>query len=180
MRELSLHILDIVENSVKANASVVKIDIIVKEGYINIAVKDNGKGMDKEFLDSVTNPFTTSRTTRKVGLGIPLMKMAVENAGGSFSIESEKGEGTIVYSSFLINHIDRMPLGDLAETIITLMDNKTDFVWKICVEDKEFIFDTKEVKEQLDPVPIDSMEVLVYLKSYIKENIESIIGGINL
>jgi hypothetical protein len=180
MRELSLHILDIVQNSVKANASVVEIDINVINGYINIKVKDNGKGMDKELLDSVTNPFTTSRTTRKVGLGIPLMKMAAENAGGNFSIESEKGIGTIVYSSFLINHIDRMPLGDIAETIVTLIDSKTDFIWKMRVEDKEFVFDTNEVSAQLDPVPIDSMEVLVYLKSYIKENIESIIGGIIL
>jgi hypothetical protein len=73
-----------------------------------------------------------------------------------------------------------MPLGDVAETIVTLIDDKTDFVWKVCANDKEFVFDTNQVKAQLDPVPIDSMEVLVYLKSYIKENIESIIGGIIL
>lgn len=180
MRELSLHILDIVENSVKANASLIEVDIEINGGFIIITVKDNGKGMDKEFLNSVTDPFTTTRTTRKVGLGIPLIKMAAENAGGSFSIESEKGVGTTLRVSFLINHIDRVPLGDITETIVTLISEKTDFIWKVSFEDKEFIFDTKEIKKELDPVPIDSVDVLVYLKSYIKENIESIIGGIIL
>lgn len=180
MRELSLHILDIVENSVKANASLIEVDIEISGEFIVITVKDNGKGMDKEFLNSVIDPFTTTRTTRKVGLGIPLMKMAAENAGGSFSIESEKGVGTTLRASFLINHIDRVPLGDITETIVTLISDKTDFIWKVSLEDKEFIFDTKEIKKELDPVPIDSVDVLVYLKSYIKENIESIIGGIIL
>ncbi|NLL56206.1 MAG: sensor histidine kinase [Clostridiales bacterium] len=180
MRELSLHILDIVQNSVKAEASVIEIDVNIHDGYINITIKDNGKGMDKELLNSVTNPFTTSRKTRKVGLGIPLIKMAAEKAGGSFKITSEKGVGTVVYSSFQIDHIDRMPLGDISETIVTLLDDKTDFVWKVRLNEKEFVFDTREVKNQLNPIPIDSVEVLVYLKSYIKENIESIIGGIIL
>ncbi|HKL74088.1 MAG TPA: ATP-binding protein [Clostridia bacterium] len=177
MRELSLHILDIVENSVKANALLIEVDIAAKNGYITITIKDNGSGMDKELLSTVTNPFTTTRTTRKVGLGIPLLKMAAENAAGSFNIESEKGVGTVVKASFLINHIDRVPLGDITETIITLISAKTDFVWRIAVEDKEFIFDTTEIRKQLDPVPIDDLEVIGYLKNYIKENIESIIGG---
>ncbi|HOO22488.1 MAG TPA: ATP-binding protein [Clostridia bacterium] len=180
MRELSLHILDIVENSVKAKATLIEVTIEVKDGYINIEIADNGTGMDKEFVKTVTDPFSTTRTTRKVGLGIPLMKMAAETAGGNFSIESEKGKGTRVYASFLINHIDRMPLGDVAETITTVLYPDIDFVWTVRDENEEFVFDTREVKRELDPVPIDDAETMVYLKSYIQENIESIIGGKNL
>lgn len=180
MRELSLHILDIVENSVKAKASLIEVDITVKGDYIIITIKDNGTGMDKEFLRKVTDPFTTSRTTRKVGLGIPLLKMAAETSGGSFTIQSQKGVGTTVKADFIKNHIDRMPLGDVAETIITVLNSETDFIWKYSVNDKEFIFDTREIKKELDGTPIDSAEILVFLKSYLKENIESINGGIIL
>lgn len=175
-----MHILDIAENSVKAGATLIE-STIEKEGDIlTITVKDNGKGMSREFLEKATDPFTTTRTTRKVGLGIPLLKMASENAGGSFKIESELGKGTIVRAMFDINHIDRMPLGNIAETITALLNPDTDFLWTYRVDGREFSFDTREAKEELGGVPIDNPEVLIFLKSYLKEHIESINGGINL
>ena len=106
MREISLNILDIAQNSVKAEASKVEIGILAENNLLTIYVSDNGKGMSKEFLASVTDPFTTTRTTRKVGMGIPLFKMAAESTGGSFSIESELGKGTTTTATFVIDRND--------------------------------------------------------------------------
>lgn len=180
MRELSLHILDIVENSVKANATLVQVDIEVKDGYLYITVVDNGKGMSEEFLAKVVDPFTTTRKTRKVGLGIPLIKQSAELAEGEFSITSKLGEGTTVRTSYKLDSIDRVPLGDVPETITTLLYPDVEFVWRYAVNGEEFIFDTREVKEELQGVPIDSPEILVFLKSLLKENIDSINGGITI
>ena len=116
MRELSLNILDIVENSVRAGATLIKVSVIAKDGFLTIEIADDGKGMSEEFLRSVTDPFTTTRTTRKVGMGIPLFKMAAETANGSFDIKSKLGAGTTVTAKFEIDNVDRAPLGNLAET----------------------------------------------------------------
>ena len=104
MRELSLNILDIVENSVRAGATLIKVSVIAKDGFLTIEIADDGKGMSEEFLRSVTDPFTTTRTTRKVGMGIPLFKMAAETANGSFDIKSKLGAGTTVTAKFEIDH----------------------------------------------------------------------------
>lgn len=180
MRELSLHILDIVENSVKAGASLIKVYVVAEKGYIEIEVVDNGKGMDAEFLKRVCDPFTTTRTTRKVGLGIPLLKMAAETANGSFEITSAEGIGTTVYASFEIDNVDRAPLGDLVSTITTQLSNTTDYVWTYKVNEREFIFDTREVKKELDGVPIDSPEIMVFIKDLITDNLEIVNGGVVL
>jgi hypothetical protein len=180
MRELSLHILDIIENSVKAKSTLIEAEVNVKDDYLYIIIKDNGVGMDKEFLAKVIDPFTTTRTTRNVGLGIPLLKQAAEMAEGKFDIQSVLGEGTILNASFKLDSIDRMPLGNLVETIMTVLNPKIDFVWKYSINDNEFIFDTREVKKELDGIPIDSLEIMVFLKDYLKENIERINGGIIL
>lgn len=180
MRELSLHILDVAENSVKANASLVKVSVVIEKGYLTITVEDDGKGMSEEFLSKVTDPFTTTRTTRKVGLGLPLLKQASEQANGTFSIKSTLGVGTTVKASFEVNNIDRMPLGNLTDTIVSLVYPDVDFVWTYRVEGKEFVFDTREIKAQLDGVPIDSADVLVFINSYVSENIESINGGMTI
>lgn len=119
MRELSLNILDIVENSVRAGATLIKVSVIAKDGFLTIEIADDGKGMSEEFLRSVTDPFTTTRTTRKVGMGIPLFKMAAETANGSFDIKSKLGAGTTVTAKFEIDNVDRAPLGNLAETAAT-------------------------------------------------------------
>ena len=180
MRELALNILDIVENSVKANASLVEIDVIAKDNLLTIAIKDDGKGMSKEFLAKVTDPYTTTRTTRKVGMGLPLLKMEAEMSGGSFKIESELGVGTTVTTCFEIDHIDRPPLGDLGETMSTLLCNGdlVDYVLNYSVDDVGFSLDTRELKNELGGIPLDEPEVLLFVKNYIRENISQIGGAL--
>ena len=172
MRELSLNILDIVENSVKAEAKIVYIDVIAKDNVLTISIKDDGKGMSEEFLSRVTDPYTTTRTTRKVGMGLPFLKMEAEMAGGTFDIRSKLGEGTTVTTTFAIDHIDRPPLGDLGETMSILISNgdEVDYVLHFVFDETDFVFDTRELKEQLDGVPMDEPEVLLFIKNYIREN----------
>ncbi len=172
MRELSLNILDIVENSVKAEAKIVYIDVIAKDNVLTISIKDDGKGMSEEFLSRVTDPYTTTRTTRKVGMGLPFLKMEAEMAGGTFDIRSKLGEGTTVTTTFAIDHIDRPPLGDLGETMSILISNgdEVDYVLHFVFNETDFVFDTRELKEQLDGVPMDEPEVLLFIKNYIREN----------
>ncbi|MDY4558888.1 MAG: ATP-binding protein [Eubacteriales bacterium] len=179
MRELALNILDIVENSVKANATLIEIDVSAKDNLLTVSVKDNGKGMSEEFLSKVTDPYTTTRTTRKVGLGLPLLKMEAEMCGGRFSISSKLGVGTIVATDFQIDHIDRPPLGDLGETMSTLLsgEDNVDYVLTYSVNDVGFTLDTRELKAELDGVPISEPEVLLFVKNYIRENISQI-GGL--
>ena len=182
MRELSLNILDIAENSLKAQATLVEIDLCVVENTLTIQIKDNGCGMSPEFLSKVTDPYTTTRTTRKVGLGIPLIKMESEMAGGNFDIQSQLGVGTIITTTFAVDHIDRPPLGDLGETIMTLLTqlDQTQIVFSYQVGKNIFKFDTNELQQQLDGSPIDTPEVLLFVKQMINENIETINGGILL
>ena len=179
MRELALNVLDIVENSVKAGAANVLIRVVAEGNLLTITIKDDGKGMDEEFLARVTDPFTTTRTTRKVGMGIPLFKMAAEMAGGQFSIASTKGVGTTVTATFVLDHIDRMPLGDMGETMSTLLndDFPTDYVLSVSVDGQQFEFDTKELREQLDGVPVNEPEILLFVKDMINENITHIGGA---
>ncbi len=180
MTELSLHILDIVGNSTVAGAKNVDISIVevTKEDSLTIKIIDDGCGMDKEFLQNVTSPFTTKRTTRKVGLGIPLFKMAAELSGGSFSIESTKGVGTSVSAVFGLNHIDRVPIGDMASTIETIVMSSPDidFSYLRQKDDQGFEFKTKEVRKNIGEIPIDNPEILAWIKEFIKEN-EQILGG---
>ena len=118
MRELALHILDIAENSISAGASQVEISVVrnTRENQLVISVRDNGNGMDEEMLARVINPFVTSRTTRKVGLGIPMFNQAAEACNGGLTVDSQPGKGTEITATFQNNHIDRMPLGNLADT----------------------------------------------------------------
>ena len=180
MRELALNILDIVENSVKANATLIEIDVSAKDNLLTVSVKDNGKGMSEEFLSKVTDPYTTTRTTRKVGLGLPLLKMEAEMSGGRFSISSKLGIGTVVTTDFQIDHIDRPPLGDLGETMSTLLsgEDSVDYVLTYSVNDVGFTLDTRELKAELDGVPISEPEVLLFVKNYIRENISQIGGSL--
>ena len=181
MRELALNILDITENSVKAGATLVEIDIIAKGNVLTIRIKDDGCGMDEEFLSKVTDPFTTTRTTRKVGMGVPLFKMAAEQANGTFSITSEKGKGTEVIATFEIDNIDREPLGNIADTMTTLLSDEipTDYLLKVSVDGNQFDLDTRELKEQLNGIPISEPQVLLFVRDMINENIKEI-GGANL
>lgn len=179
MRELSLNILDIAQNSVNADAKNILISVIVVIDTLSISIKDDGKGMSAEFLAKVCDPFTTTRTTRKVGMGIPLFKSAAESSGGTFSITSSLGKGTETKATFSLQNIDRMPLGDIAGTMTILIMAKPeiDFVLDYRVDDNSYLFDTKEIKNILDGVPIESIEVMTYLESLINENILKVNGG---
>ena len=173
MREISLHILDIVQNSVVAGAT--RIEVCVDEDTaadkLTVKITDNGCGMSKEFLEKVIDPFTTKRTTRKVGLGIPLFKTAAEATDGSFDIQSEEGKGTCVTAVFGYSHIDRQPLGDMADTMLGLFTSyeDVDFYYQHKVDDKAFEVETAELKKVLDGVPFTTPEVYLWLSEFLKE-----------
>ena len=176
MRELSLNILDIAQNSITAGASLITVEIaedtIAEEMFIGIY--DNGKGMSEEQVKSVIDPFFTTRTTRKVGMGIPLFKMAAEQTGGNLTIKSELGVGTEVRATFKTDSVDFTPLGDVAATVQMLISMNTDrdFVYRRLVDKKEFTLDTRQIKEILGDVPLDAYEVSQWLIEFIKENTE--------
>lgn len=176
MRELSLNILDVAQNSITAGASLITIE--VNENTIDhtllIGIYDNGKGMSEEQVRSVIDPFFTTRTTRKVGMGIPLFKMAAEQTGGRLEIKSELGVGTEVRAYFKTDSVDFTPLGDVASTVQMLitMNTDRDFLYKHTVNEKEFIADTREIKAILGDVPLDTYEVSQWLIEFIKENTE--------
>ena len=172
MKELSLNILDITENSVKAGATLTEISITEEEDSLVITIKDDGCGMSEDTVRSVTDPFYTTRTTRKVGLGIPLFKLAAEQTGGHLEIISTTGEshGTTVTAYFNKNHLDFTPLGDVISSIITLIQGHpdTDFLFSHRIGDKEILLDTRELRAVLEDVPLNTYEVL----EWIRENLE--------
>ncbi len=174
MTEISLSILDIAENSIVAEASCIIIDVEVdtKQDCLTVSIKDDGKGMDEEELMKAADPFYTTRTTRRIGLGIPFFKQSVEAAGGEFFMASERGKGTEIKGTFKLSGIDRMPLGDINETIYTLVvfNKKIDFVYRYSYDEREFRFDTKEFKKILGDVPLDTPEVSEYIKEFLEEN----------
>lgn len=174
MEELSLHILDIVQNSITADATLIDVSIIEdsESDELTISVTDNGKGMSEEMVKNVTDPFTTGRTTRRVGLGIPLLKLAAEMTGGCLLIDSKVGEGTKISATFGLTHIDRQPLGDMASTMhqLVIMNENTDFLYTHKVDSNEFLLDTRQIKELLGGVSLSTHEVMVWLLEYLKEN----------
>ena len=182
MKELSLNILDIVENSTKAKAETVEITIIDKNNDFSITIKDNGTGMSVETLRSVSDPFYTTRTTRKVGMGIPLFRFAAEQTGGSLQIsskhidESPADHGTTLTATFDKSHIDFTPLGDIISTLITLIQGhpNVDFVFLHQLEDKIIMLDTRELRAVLENVPIDTFEVLVWIKENLEEQYSNV------
>lgn len=178
MKELSLHLLDIVRNSIRANAS--HIDILVeeniKDNILKLSISDNGNGMDKKTLDQVTNPFFTTRKVRNVGLGVPLLKAAAERCNGYFNINSTINKGTRIECGFELKHIDRAPLGNIEETIMAIISSldNSELIYTHKYNDKEFIFDTIQVKEILDGVSLLNPDILIWIKEYIKENLYNI------
>lgn len=177
MKELSLNILDIVENSVKAEATLTEILIEEKDERLILVISDDGCGMTEEVLKTVTDPFYTTRTTRKVGLGLPLLKLEAEMTGGSMEVESthisvdSEHHGTKVSAVFYKNHIDCVPLGDTVETMATLIQGHpdTDFLFVHSFHEKEVRLDTRELREVLEGVPLNTYEVIKWIKEFIKE-----------
>ena len=174
MQEISLNVLDVVQNSIRAESTLITIWLNQhsSSGLLEITIKDNGCGMNKEQLKSVEDPFFTTRTTRKVGLGIPFFKMAATMTGGEFHIESKPFIGTTLYASFYTKHIDCMPLGDMISTIHTLitMNDTIDFLYTYQIDDNSFILDTREFRRILGDIPFHTTEVSNYIKEYLLEN----------
>lgn len=180
MRELSLHLMDIIENSISAKAKLVRIEIVenTAKNLLSISVIDNGCGMNSEMVNRVTDPFVTSRTTRKVGLGLSLFKSACERCDGNLKITSIIGEETKVYAEMKLNHIDRAPIGKIYDTITTeLLNDEVDIEYTHRVNDRSFIFDSREIKKIIGN-DLNSPDILIWIKEYIRENIENIGGGV--
>ncbi len=181
MKELSLNILDIAKNSVKAGADTVYVTLAETDDTFTMKISDNGCGMKPDFLKTVTDPFSTTRTTRKVGMGIPFLKLAAEQTGGSFSIESKhesdypEDHGTVTTAVFNKNSIDFTPLGDIVSSITTLIQGSPDIRWIFSHKspDGEVELDTQELKEVLGDVPLDNLEVILWIKGYLEEAYEN-------
>ena len=175
MKELSLHILDIVQNSIKAGAK--NIEIIIDEStsknLMTIEINDNGCGMSEEFLRKVKDPFVTTRTTRKMGMGISLFEAAAVQCGGGLDIESQLGVGTKVKATFELLSIDRAPIGDMAETMMTIISGAPDreYLYRHTKDGNVFELDTVKIKEILGDVPLDVPEVLTWITGYVKEGL---------
>lgn len=183
MQDLSLHVLDIVENSIDAGAK--KIEIIIEENtkknMLVLKIKDNGKGMAKKTLSKVLDPFYTTKKTRRIGLGLSMLAQATREAEGSFDIKSKKGKGTKITAKFTYNHIDRKPIGDMAETLIVLIASNglnIDFVYKHIKNGRDFVFDTKYLKKELNDVLITNSEILSLLRKKILSEIKRIKVGL--
>ena len=182
MNELSLYLLDIMQNSIKAKATLINLDIIkdIDEDKLTIKIVDNGCGMSEEVLSKVLSPFYTTRTTRKVGLGLPLFKELAELCEGSFKIESKEGLGTTLTATFRLNNIDLPPLGNWVDTfyILVINDEDVDIKYNHKVikdnETREFVFDTIEIKNILDGMSIKDFSLMQWAKDYIKNGLEEI------
>ena len=177
MKELSLNILDITENSVKAGASLTEITLTENDETLLICIKDDGCGMSEETVKAVIDPFYTTRTTRKVGLGIPLLKLASEQTGGHIKIESQVADennnahGTKVEALFYKKHLDFTPLGDIISTLTTLIQGHpdTDFLFIHKKKGGEIRLDTRDLRAVLEDVPLNSFEVIVGIKDTLQE-----------
>ena len=184
MRDLSLHILDLAQNSVRAEATVVSLSVLAGEdGMLTILIEDDGCGMSEELLARVQSPFSTTRTTRKVGLGIPMMAENCRLAGGNLTIRSEVGKGTVLEATMDTASIDCLPLGDIAGTVVTLVSanpEKPDFLLECKSVKGEMVFDTRQVREVLEGVPLNEPEIVAWMDASIREEIEPIFGGVVL
>lgn len=182
MRELSLNVLDIAQNSIAAAASQIQIEVVERTDAhtLTIGIYDNGRGMTDEQVKSVLDPFYTTRTTRKVGLGVPLFKMAAEQTGGSLSVSSKVGIGTNIKAVFHTDSVDFTPLGDMASTVTTLVSMNTDlhFLYRHKVNNREFIFDTAEIREILGDVPLSEPSVVQWMREFMEENTKALYGGV--
>ena len=181
MQEISLNILDLAQNSISAKATLIEISVDERQDgdTLTVTIKDNGKGMSPPQVGAVTDPFFTTRTTRKVGLGVPFFKMAAEMSDGSFDIESEVGAGTCVCGVFGLSNIDRMPLGDINGTIATLIycNPELDFVYTRSCGGKSFALDTREVRAVLGGVALNANEVTLWIKDYLSEGENEVHGA---
>lgn len=182
MRELSLNVMDIVQNSLSAGAGLVQI-LVTEDSQTDslvIEIVDDGKGMTPEQVEHVVDPFYTTRTTRKVGLGVPLFKMEAEMTGGSFAITSQPGAGTTVTARFVPSSIDMIPLGDINATVSLLIkcNPEREFLFERSVNGQSFTLDTRELRTVLgEGIPLDTPDVTAWIEDYLKENTQLLFGG---
>ncbi len=172
MEDISLHILDIAENSIRADANVIGVVFVKKDGRLHIEISDDGRGMDPDTLARVQDPFFTTKH-KKTGLGIPLLTQAAEMTGGSLVIDSAPGRGTRVTATFDWEHVDRPPLGDIAETILTLIAGHSDrdYIYEEQEGNHRFRFDTREIRQELEGIPISDPAVLNAIRDLLRQNI---------
>ncbi len=173
MEDLSLHILDIAENSVAAEADEIEIKIVEdeKKDLLALEIIDNGLGMDKQTIRKVLDPFFTTKTTRRFGLGLPLLSEAAKSANGNLSIKSKKGKGTRIKAEFQYSHIDRKPLGDLGQTIITLVmgNPEIDIIYVHRKNSRKYYFDTREIRNKLKDKPLNSPQGMRIVREDLRQ-----------
>ena len=181
MRELSLHIMDIIENGLAAGANVIRVFIVEdrQKNWLRITITDNGCGMPEEILKKVMDPFFTTRTTRRIGLGLSLFREASRRCDGELNIKSKPSEGTEVVATFRLDHIDLPPFGDMSASMTSLImgNPDVDFIYTHERNRNHFQMDTRQIKEELDGVPINHPEVLKYIDGTIKESLEELKKG---
>ena len=173
MDEISSHIMDIAMNAITAKAKNIEISIAAdpKKALLTLFFKDDGVGMDKAMVEKVQDPFFSTKTGKKVGLGIPLLKGTAETTGGTFTLTSEVGDGVEIHASFRLNHPDLPPIGKLKDTILVLVAGNPDidFVFKYTLNEKEFIFDTAAMRAILGDIPLNDPEVVKFFIKYLDE-----------
>ena len=181
LTEISLHVLDVAQNSVRAGASFIEISMEAdtKKDRLIVTIKDNGCGMSKNQAEQALDPFYTTRTTRRIGLGIPFFKQAAEGSGGNFELCSKEGEGTLVRAIFGLSHIDRMPVGDINAAIYTLIvyNEQIDFHYRYALDGREFVLDTREMREILGDISFQDAEVSRFIKDYLAEGKKEVDDG---
>ena len=182
MQDLSLHLLDLVQNSVAAGANLIKIfiDEDRERDWLSIGIEDDGRGMDEEAIKRITDPFYTTRTTRKVGLGLPLFQATTQRCGGTLTIKSVVGEGTEIKAELRLGHIDRPPFGKLDDTMITLIlcNPEIDFVYDHKTNYGRFRLDTREIRQTIGEIPMEHPEIIGWIQSYMQEGLNEINGGV--
>lgn len=179
MEDISLHILDIAENSVVGGASLIKISIMedTDKDLLSVVIEDNGKGIPEELIKKVLDPFYTTRTNRRVGFGLSLLAQSAKEAGGDISVRSKVGEGTLISASFVHSHIDRKPVGNISATFLVLIAGNplVDFIFYYRKNTSIFELDTRQIKSELDGIPINSPTVLSAIREDLRENLNDIL-----
>jgi len=181
MRDISLHLMDIVQNSIRAQAKLVQIRMALDEkGLFTLLVEDDGMGMDRDLLNRVLSPFATTRGSRRVGLGLPLITENARRTGGDVTIHSEPGKGTSVTAIFHTDHIDCLPIGDVADTLLALVvacPDIPDFIFQLVTPYGEASMDTRIMRQALKGVPLNEPEVITWIQSTLQEEIQQVFGG---
>ena len=175
MDDISLHILDVAENSISAGATLVTISVSIDTGkdLLSVEIADNGRGIPKEVLGRIRDPFYTTRTTRKVGMGLSLLAQSAEEADGALAINSIEGQGTVVSAKFRYGHIDRKPMGNLADTFAVLITGNPDMDFEIrCRRNNtDVIFDTRELRSELEGIPLNTPDVISAVRDLLRDSL---------